>query len=109
MYSNDYTQIKNGLVNYIGSLLEACPFDGIKASRQYVAATLIEEAIKLMKDEENHFDLYVTKPLLRATSLVYKDRVNVLSEVKNINVSQAIEDNTNMAKNIDTLVNNIKE
>lgn len=75
MYSNDYKQIRNGLVNYVGSLLKACPFDGEKASRQYVAATLIEEALNLIKENDT-YDMYISKPLLRGNKIVLENRKN---------------------------------
>lgn len=84
MYSNDYKQIRNGLVNYIGSLLKACPFDGEKAARQYVAATLIEEALDLMKNDET-YDMYVAKPLLRGNKIVLQNRRNEILKLPQTN------------------------
>lgn len=109
LYSNDYNQIKVGLINYIGSMLNACPFDGMKASRQYVAATLIEEAINLMKNDDNHFDMYVSKPLLRGTSLLFKDRDNVLSTLNMPKVSEKREEYMKLYTYIDNLVKEIEE
>lgn len=107
MYSNDYKQIKNGLVNYVGSLLKACPFEGENASRQYVAATLIEEALNLMKEDET-YNMYVSKPLLRANKIILENRRNELLNLpQTINVKDTVkqyEDNINFIKN---LVDNI--
>lgn len=109
MYSNDYNQIRNGLNNYVGSLLMACPFEGMKASRQYVAATLIEEAMKLMKNEDNTIELYVTKPLLRGTNVVLKDRVKALSALpKNIATDKILKYN-DCIDTINELINSIPE
>ena len=103
MYSNDYKQIRNGLVNYVGSLLKACPFDGEKASRQFVAATLIEEAMALMKDD-TAFDMYVSKPLIRGNIIVLENRKNALKELpQTSNVKETIklyEDNINFLNNL---------
>ena len=74
MYSNDLTQIRAGLVNYIGACVVASPFEG-KAARHTVVSIMMEEALKLSQEEAGEpFDLYVLKPMLRATSLVMKQR-----------------------------------
>lgn len=107
MYSNDYKQIKNGLVNYVGSLLKACPFEGEKASRQYVAATLIEEALNLMKEDDT-YNMYVAKPLLRGNKIVLENRKNELLNLpQTASVKDTVkqyEDNINFIK---SLVDNI--
>lgn len=106
MYSNDYNQIKNGLVNYTGSLLKACPFDGELASRQFVAATLIEEALNLIKNagDDVTYELYVAKPLLRANVIVLENRKNKLKELpQTTSVKETIksyEDNIEFLNNI---------
>ena len=108
MYSNDYKQIKNGLVNYVGSLLKACPFEGENASRQYVAATLIEEALNLMKEDET-YNMYVSKPLLRANKIILENRRNELLNLpQTINVKDTVkqyEDNINFIKNLEDNIN----
>lgn len=83
MYSNDKTQIKQGLTNYVGALLKACR-TGDKTSRavkQDVAATLIEEAMLLSADENNVYDPYVLKPLIRATAFLLSQRANELDKL----------------------------
>lgn len=104
MYSNDYKQIRNGLVNYVGSLLKACPFDGEKASRQFVAATLIEEAMNLMKDD-NTFDMYISKPLLRGNVVILENRKNTLKELpQTSNVKETIKTYENNIEFLNSLI-----
>lgn len=81
MYSNDVTQIKQGLVNYIGAILNACPFEG-RAARQFTASILIEEALKLAKEEET-YDLYVLKPLIRACIILFENRMHEVEKLNN--------------------------
>ena len=108
MYSNDYKQIRNGLVNYIGSLLKACPFEGEKAARQYVAATLIEEALDLMKNEES-YDMYIAKPLLRGNKIVLQNRKNEIAKLPQSNGIKATiktyEDNLDFLNNLINSIN----
>lgn len=107
IYSNDYKQIRNGLVNYVGSLLKACPFEGEKASRQYVAATLIEEAINLMKEEDT-FDMYISKPLVRGNIVFLKNRKNALEQLpKTTNVKETIKKYEDTIEFLDSLIKNI--
>lgn len=74
MYSNDSTQIRAGMVNFIGALLNASKLPP-RGAKQDVSAMLIEEAIKLAKDENNVYDLYVLKPLLRANKLIFENHI----------------------------------
>lgn len=81
MYSNDMTQIRTGLVNYIGAMIKATGYEG-KAANQLVAAALIEEALKLSQIEDNSLcDLYVAKPILRANMFILKQRCVELSKL----------------------------
>lgn len=94
MYSNDPTQIRHGMVNYVGALVKASKLPP-KAARQDVAAILIEEALKLAREEDNQYDLYVLKPLLRAINLIVQNRTNAFNELP-VNMqkqaSMALED-----------------
>lgn len=84
MYSNDTTQIRTGMVNFIGALLNASklPPKGIK---QDVSAILIEESLKLAKDENGVYDLYVLKPLLRANKIVFENHIREIdSDAKSL-------------------------
>lgn len=80
MYSNDMTQIRAGLVQYIGAMMKASGYEG-KAANQIVAAALIEEALKLSQLEGNVCDMYVLKPLLRANIFVLKQRCVELKKI----------------------------
>lgn len=82
MYSNDLTQIRTGLVNYIGAMLKATKLEG-KAANQTVAAALIEEALKLTQVESSVCDLYVAKPILRANVFLLNQRCNELKKLMN--------------------------
>jgi hypothetical protein len=105
-YSNDQTQIRAGLVNYIGSLLKTSHYEG-KVGRQNVAAILVEEAIKLSQDENNVVDLYVAKPMISGIVYVLNQRINELSNSKlpKNQVSTVIEEYKKM---VDTFNNLLK-
>jgi hypothetical protein len=83
MYSNDMTQIRTGLVNYIGAMAKATGFEG-KAANQIVAAALIEEALKLSQVDGETCDLYVIKPLLRANIFILKQRCAQLAVLRSM-------------------------
>lgn len=83
MYSNDITQIRAGLVNYIGAMIKASGLEG-RAANQYVGAVLVEEALKLTQLEDNSpCDLYVAKPILRANMFILKQRCSELKKLIN--------------------------
>lgn len=79
MYSNDTTQIRAGMVNFIGALLNASKIPP-KGARQDVSAILIEEALNLAKDETGIYDFYVLKPLLRANKYVFENHIRQIDE-----------------------------
>lgn len=76
--NKEYNQVKNGLTNYVGAMVKATTFESDKAARQFVAASLIEEALVLMRNEEELLDLFVSKPLLRATAALLEERAFLL-------------------------------
>jgi hypothetical protein len=80
MYSNDQTQIRAGMVNYIGALIKSSSFEG-RAAKQSVVAVLIEEALKLAKSEDQTVDLYVLKPMIRGMVFTLNQRVKELSKL----------------------------
>lgn len=83
MYSNDQAQIRAGLVNYIGAMIKSSKFENEKAIRHSVVAILLEEAAKLCKDDEGTFDIFISKPILRLSSGIAKQRYNILSSTEN--------------------------
>lgn len=110
MHSNDYTQIRAGLVNYVGSMMKACPYEGMKATRQYVAASLIEEAMTIIEGEEKTPDMYVAKPLLRANLILIKKRIAELSKLTQVaQVKEKIAEYNTYAKFLEEIINNTNE
>ena len=81
MYSNDPKQIRNGLVNYIGSALKASPFEG-KAAKQYVIAMLLEEGLVLGIEDETP-DMFCLKPYFRSCKRIFELRIKGLKELPN--------------------------
>jgi hypothetical protein len=103
-YSNDQTQIRAGLVNYIGALIQSSHFED-RAARQEVASILIEEALKLAQDEKGIIDMFTVKPLLRGCTLVFEQRINELSKLpKNTQVEKLIEGYKKLADTIKEIV-----
>lgn len=109
MYSNDTQQIRNGLVNYIGSLLIASPFEE-KAARQHVIGMVTEEALKMAMNEDDTIDMYSAKPFLRACKIIFEKRVLELDQFTSNNVVKGqVIDYKNTINMLTNLINNIKE
>ena len=109
MYSNDTTQIENGLSNYIGALLKAVPYEG-KAAKQLVNALLVKQSLNLAKNEKGHIDLYTFKPNLRSMKIYLEDRNKQLEALPKDKVSiELIEKNNELIAALDTLIKNIIE
>lgn len=103
MYSNDQNQIKAGLVNYMGAMINASSFKDTKAARHSVVALVLEETLNLCKDEEGLYDLLICKPLLRANINILKQRINCLSELPQ---DTLIKDKINSYK---TIINELEK
>jgi len=80
MYTNDQMQIRSGLVNYIGALMQSS-VDDAPTSKQQVISILIEEAIKLSQDEDSLCDMHAIKPILRSVTFIFEQRKKALSEL----------------------------
>lgn len=61
-----FAESRNDLTQYIGAMLDSSDFEG-KSARQIVAAALVEEAVKICKND-TEVDFYVAKPILRAAN-----------------------------------------
>ena len=67
-------EARQGLVQYIGALITKTGYQGA-AARQVVCALLLEEALKLVTVDER-IELYSAKPILRATNMILRQRIN---------------------------------
>lgn len=104
LYSNDLTQIRAGLVNYIGAMLQAVKYED-RAKKQVVSSILIEEAMTLSQDTDGVFDLFVLKPMIRGTVLMLNQRVAELSKLpKNEQVTAQIAEYRNAISIFEKLI-----
>lgn len=110
MYSNDQTQIRAGLVNYVGAMIASSKFDNIKATKHEVVAILLEEAAKICKDEDGYYDMFITKPILRLTAGISKQRSSTMNSLpsKPQEVKEQIKAYNLIEGEINKILNNIK-
>ncbi len=108
MYSNDTSQIKAGMVNYVGALLGASKLPP-RAARHDVCAMLIEEAIKLSQDDSKNYDMYILKPLLRSVKYVFNNHVTQIDkDIKGLPVNLRSEMEAKRT-NYSEIVKNVEE
>ena len=103
--------IKQGLVQYIGSMIQSSEYEG-KAARQLVAATLAEEALKLAQDSEtNSLDIFVAKPVLRASKFILEERLKSIKKIIYLQglPADTIKDATGKYENIIKILNDLIE
>lgn len=104
MYSNDQIQIRAGMVNYIGALLEASSYEG-KEAKQNVVAVMIEESMKLAQDENKVLDLYVLKPMIKGMVFTLQQRIQELSKLpKNQQLETSIDEYKNIINTFEKLL-----
>lgn len=110
MYSNNQTQIRTGLVNYIGAMITSSKFQDEKATKQIVVAALLEEAMNLMKDNDGYFDMYICKPALRLTASIIKQRVGLMQSInsKTNVINKQIKSYENITNELVKIIENIR-
>lgn len=81
MYSNDYTQIKSGLVNYLGACITSLP-DTMSASAKshFIVGELATQMLELSKKEDGSIDLFICKPLFRSVVYVLKQEIERMKD-----------------------------
>ena len=96
-------EIRSGLVQYIGAMLEGTMYEE-NAAKQIACASLLEEAINICTyTDDNNTDkinLFAAKPILRASIIVLKQRKSDYDEYLN---TVEDEEMKNQIKNV-TLV-----
>ena len=123
-YDNDdnqkMTEIRAGLVQYIGAMLDNTVYKD-SAAKQIVCASLLEEAINVCTpvDENNvtKINLFAAKPILRAAIIILKQRKSdydeYLNTVKDVEMQNQIKNVTlvldESIKLIDSIINGIGE
>lgn len=88
-------QIRQGLTQYCGSMLTHTGYSGAPA-RQIVASILVEEAMKLASDSGDDSvtdidEIYVAKPVLRATIIILQKRVAELIKLATSSVDDELQ------------------
>lgn len=90
---NDIAQIRSGMVNYIGALINAS-IDDPKISKHKISSILLEEVLKLAKDNDV-YDFYILKPLFRANIIIFKNKIEAINkdlEVLPDNLSKSLKE-----------------
>lgn len=71
---------KQELLQYVACLIENHPLQSHeepRAARHDVAALLVQQALDL-SEEDGRYDLFIAKPILRATLVIIKDRIKAI-------------------------------
>ena len=99
--NKDQQAIKQSLTNFVGAIVDSSERQDIEA-RHEAAATLLEEVLKLSEEQGGSRELYVLKPLFRATINVLLERKKELSELQMSGAQDAV-------KEIDKIVEYLKK
>lgn len=107
--NDNFTEVRNGLTNYIFACLNGLPYEGVKAKHALISI-LAEESLNLSKDENNNIELFAIKPMLRAVVVVFDERIKCLKEAPSSEaINKQIAEYTNLVNIINNLINNINE
>ncbi len=79
-YSNDFTQIRMGLTNFIGALLKSSHYTG-DSGRNEVVGAILEEVLGLCKDSDNTYNMMAVKPIFKAIVHICNQRIRLLEEL----------------------------
>lgn len=103
MYSNDTTQIKMGLDNYIFSLVKSSKYEEL-ATKQMVISILSEAIIKLSQDDNEVCDIQALKYYFKGIEYVINNRKLELEKLKTPLVEKQIQEYKELAKKINEFV-----
>lgn len=80
-YSQDYTQITSGFVNYIGAAMNALPITEPRAKAQYIIDELMKQTILLSSQGQTEpVDMYTYKPVLRSVIYVLNQQKETMEK-----------------------------
>lgn len=106
--NEDFTEVRNGLTNYVFSCLQGMPYSGVQAKHALVSI-LAEEALKISKDSEGNVEMFAIKPLLRAVIVIFNERIECLKKVQTSEIVKVqINDYEDIVNKISNLIENIK-
>ena len=107
--------VKMGLMQYVGALLQTSNREG-KDAVHVTLATLSEVWLECCKDKEGKsYDMFIGKPILRASSFLLKEYINKLIKDAGDNesvlscIEPKLKEYNNAIKVLDELVDQIKE
>ena len=107
--NNDKMQIRAGLTNYIGALIEASETSNSQAIRHIIVACLLEEAMPFLKDEEEKYDIFSCKPLFKLIINIISDRVASLEEYSNNPyVNNQIQRYKNLIEQLEEIISKVR-
>ena len=106
---NNQLQIRNAFVNFIGSMINSSNFDNEQATKHSIVACLLQEIIPICKDNEEHYNMFIIKPLLRVLIDIFNDRVSLLLSYKDEQeVINKINKYLDIIDELEIIINNIK-
>ena len=78
--NNNEEQIKAAFTNFIGLMIDNSKYNNKQAMKHTIVTCLLEEIIPICKDENNNYDLFIIKPILRLTIAILNNRINLLQD-----------------------------
>lgn len=107
-YSNDFKEISIGLTNYIGSMIKSLNYS-TKVSIQLVVAELTSKIVYICTNKDSSPNMYLYKPVLRATAYMLEQENNKLEQENSIPiVKDKIEHNNQLIKLLYTSIDTYK-
>lgn len=77
MYSNDYSQIKNGFVNYLGACIQALPESmSAQAKSHFITSELAKQITTMAIKDDGNINLFVFKPVFRSVIYALNKEIN---------------------------------
>lgn len=102
-------QLRLGLVNYIGAMISTSNLSDEADTRHSVVAVLLEEAIKLCREDNETYNMFVCKPILKATRNILLNRIKELEKAPQIDEIIIQKQKYGFIVNdLDTTIKNIK-
>ena len=107
--TDEQIQIRNAFINFIGAMLNSSKFNNEQATKHSIVACLLEEIVPLCKKNDEHYDLFIIKPLIRILIDIFNDRITLLLPYKDeIEVSKQINKYFEIIDELNKILKNVR-
>lgn len=108
MYTAEQEQLRSSLNQFFGTILVNSNLKDKEYKKQSLVALVIEELLKVCKDDKEQVDIIAAKPIIKATHyLLEKRKTDIVDNLRSTSLDE--EDIDNATEDLEWIVNDLKK